>query len=125
MKKYRKIFFILVILYFIYFIFFIPGLILQHVDVDYYNTKHYAFLTKIYEFIYIDDVLHSVFFFLLYRINYRTIMPVVILNAGNMIFGFIYYKKKWWYYLILVISILFSVLLHNYYAIEFEFEPFD
>ena len=64
------------------------------------------------------------FFFLLYRIDYRTIMSVVILNAANMIFGFINYKK-WWYYLILMISILFSILLHDYYAIEFEFEPFD
>ena len=42
-----------------------------------------------------------------------------------MIFGFINYKKKWWYYLILMIGILFLILLHDYYAIEFKFEPFD
>ena len=53
------------------------------------------------------------------------IMSVVILNTANMIFGFINYKKKWWYYLILMIGILFLILLHDYYAIEFKFEPFD
>jgi len=52
-------------------------------------------------------------------------MSVVILNTANMIFGFINYKKKWWYYLILMIGILFLILLHDYYAIEFKFEPFD
>ena len=50
-------------------------------------------------------------------------MSIIILNTANMIFGFINYKKKWWYYL--NDSILFSILLHDYYAIEFEFEPFD
>ena len=71
---------------------------------------------------YIDHVLYNsyigVFYsWLYYKIPDFTLIPVFLINVGNMVLGIVRYKKKWWYYLLLAVSVLCSVLLLDYYVI--------
>ena len=58
-----------------------------------------------------NSIIEKYFYFMLHKIPEWTMLVSVMINSGNMYFGFREYKKKWWYYVILSISILMSLLL--------------
>ena len=114
--KYKIVFIVLIILFFTLFLCHMPGYILEKC-LGYPDEMYYTFWNPLDNFLRSNKVLNYLYHLVLYKISSWTIYPAVILNAGNMVFGFIHYKKKWWYYLILAVSILCSVLLLDYYDI--------
>ena len=119
MKKFRKLFLVFFALFFIIFLCHLPGWILEHC----YNStsdKYYNFSNLLREFIRQNKILEALFSFLIYKIPDWTIIPTIVLNGANMVFGFVNFKKKWWYYLLLAISIFLSFVLFDYYQISLD-----
>ena len=115
-NKCKIVFIVLIILFVTLFFCHMPGYILEKC-LGYPDEMYYKFWKPLNNFLHGDKVLNYLYHLVLYKIPAWTIYPVIILNAANMIFGFIHYKKKWWYYLVLALSILCSVLLLDYYEI--------
>lgn len=77
----------------------------------------YFIWCEIRELILNNDILHSFYNALVFKIPEYTMPIAIIINGANMIFGFVNYKKKWWYYLILVITIIMSIMLWDCFQI--------
>ena len=108
----KKVIFVIVfILYFIYFVNCLP--IYIHMNMLSFPYELIPSLAnKIYDSIICkNSIIEKYFYFMLHKIPEWTMLVSVMINSGNMYFGFREYKKKWWYYVILSISILMSLLL--------------
>lgn len=110
-KKYVILFFIISLLYFGYCICIIPSYLLEKCLK--YNDIPWTTIDGFF----IRSFIKDVYDWLIYKIPDFTLIPAFLMNAGNMVWGFVRYKKKWWYYLLLAVSVLCSVLLLDYYAI--------
>ena len=110
-KTIVTIFLSLFFIYLIYCICIIPSYLFErsmgYITQPWARIDHYLY----------NSPIGSIYSWLYYKIPDFTLIPAFIVNAGNMVFGFVNYKKKWWYYLILAVSILCSVLLVDYYDI--------
>ena len=117
MKKFRKLFFVFFTIFFIIFLCHLPG---------YVSEKCWCYNDKMYFVLWnpLNNFFHKFLCFLypqaVYLIPYWTIIPTIVLNGANMVFGFVNFKKKWWYYLLLAISIFLSFVLFDYYQIRLD-----
>lgn len=99
---------VLLVLYFLFFIYTFP---------TYIERKCFGYSPSVMWFkisnLFLNGppILEKYYRLLRDKVPQNTILVSVILNIGNMVFGFINFKKKWWYYVILLISILLSVIL--------------
>lgn len=114
-SKYRGFFYVFIVIFFVYCLCLLPEYLLDK-SWEYPNDKVW---NPINDFVRDNAVLNYFRSIVFNKIPESTIPPAIILNAGNMIFGFINYKKKWWYYLILIVSILCSVILYDHYIMFF------
>ena len=110
-KNYLLIFLSIVLLCIIYCICIFPSYVLEKKLM--YNDMPWTSINAHFK----HSNLKRIYLWLRYKIPEETIFPVILINIGNAIFGFIKFKNKWWYYLILAISILCSVFLLDYYEI--------
>ena len=112
MKKTKCICLILWIVFFAFVVFYIccmpTYVVMKFVGP---HASIYFIWCEIRELILNNDILHSFYNALVFKIPECIMLIAIIINGANMIFGFINYKKKWWYYLILAISIIMSIML--------------
>ena len=92
-NKYKIVFIVLIILFGTLFFCHMPGYILEKC-LGYPDEMYYKFWKPLNNFLHGDKVLNYLYHLVLYKIPTWTIYPVIILNAANMIFGFIHYKKN-------------------------------
>ena len=109
-KKY-VVFIIISLIFIVYCICIVPSYILEKWLK--YNDAPWTTIDSFF----MESCIKNIYEWLTYKIPDFTLIPAFVINAGNMVFGFIHYKKKWWYYLILAVSMLCSVLLLDYYEI--------
>ncbi len=115
MKKYRILFWIILILYFVFFVCCIPKYILYHVLANpMYHEWNYSFWKTIYRSILSHNVLSNVYNWLLFKIPNCTIIPMVLLNAGNMFYGWKLYRKNRWFFVVLAFVILTFLIMGDY-----------
>ena len=110
-KKCLIVFTIIFLLYICYCICLTPSYILEKRLL--YNSPPWTSINAYFK----RSILKSLYLWLRYKIPDFTLIPAFLINAGNMVLGFVRYKKKWWYYLLLAVSVLCSVLLLDYYVI--------
>lgn len=105
---------VLLVLYFLFFIYTFP---------TYIERKCFGYSPSVMWFkisnLFLNGppILEKYYRLLRDKVPQNTILVSVILNIGNMIFGFIHFKKKWWYYLLLFISIVISIILKDCYVL--------
>lgn len=115
MSKYQKIFWIILILYFVFFVCCIPKYILYHVLANpLYREINYSFWKTIYRSILSNNVLSNVYNWLLFKIPNWTIIPMVVLNAVNMFYGWKLYRRKRWFFIVLAFVIITVIIMGDY-----------
>ena len=92
-NKCKIVFIVLIILFVTLFFCHRPGYILEKC-LGYPDKMYYNFWKPLNNFLHGDKVLNYLYHLVLYKIPAWTIYPVIILNAANMIFGFIITKKN-------------------------------
>ena len=92
-NKCKIVFIVLIILFVTLFFCHMPGYILEKC-LGYPDKMYYNFWNPLDNFLRGNKVLNFLYHLVLYKIPAWTIYPVIILNAANMIFGFIHYKKN-------------------------------
>ena len=110
-KIIEAVFLSLFFMYFIYCVCIIPSYLLER-SMGYVTQPWASIKYKLH-----TSFIGPLFSWLYYKIPDFTLIPAFVVNAGNMVLGFVRYKKKLWYYLLLAVSVLCSVLLLDYYVI--------
>ena len=116
MKKFGKLFFVFFALFFIIFLCHLPGYITENTG-GYPDEMYFKFWDPLDSFFRKSKILSPIYNEIIYKIPDWTIIPTIVLNGANMVFGFVNFKKKWWFYLLLAISILLSYGLYDYYEL--------
>ena len=60
-------------------------------------------------------VLKKIYLSLLFKVNAKTLFPVIIIMVANISYGAMLCYKKWWYYLVAVITIIMCLILYDCY----------
>lgn len=114
-SKYKKLFWIILLLYFVYFLCCIPKYILYHVLANpMYHELNYNFWDSIYRLILSSNVLSKIYNRILFTIPNWTIIPMLVFNAGNMIYGYMLYRKKRGFFIVLAFVIITVLIMCDY-----------
>ena len=80
-----------------------------------YPVGLYKIWREIDHFILNIPVLKKIYLSLLFKVNAKTLFPVIIIMVANISYGAMLCYKKWWYYLVAVITIIMCLILHDCY----------